>query len=87
MTRRYAKDNVTVYEIWWWYSQRVKAFTDPRIPAGWWHYGTFDTGQKIPKRARELYRTRRDLQDHFRAPFRAGDGYLTWLRQEGVIES
>lgn len=69
MTRRYAGDNITVYEIWWWYSQRVLSLSDNRIPAKYWSYGTFNSGKPIPKKLRERYRSDQTLQDKFPNPF------------------
>lgn len=83
MTRRYAKDNVEVHELWSWYKRRVEAFDEPRIPARWWQYGTFENGVRIPKSARTLYRQRRDLQRAFPDPFAVtGANYHDWLKAE-----
>lgn len=76
MTQRYAKDNIEVYELWWWYRQQVLSASAPEIPKGWWHYGTFDNGETIPKAVRELYRARPDLQKAFPEPLRTGAGSL-----------
>lgn len=69
MTRRYARDNITIYEIWWWYSQRVQALTDDRIPSKYWSYGTFRSGEPIEKKLRERYRSDPMLQQDFPNPF------------------
>jgi hypothetical protein len=83
MTRRYAQDNTEVYELWAWYRRKVEEFSDPAIPGGYWHYGSFDNGEPISKVARELYRTRRDLQEAFPDPFRtSGFSYYSWLKSE-----
>jgi hypothetical protein len=81
MTKRYAKDNVEVYEIWSWYKRKVDHFSDPRIPAGYWHYGRFSNSEPIPKAVRVLYRHRLDLQKAFEDPFdAAGDNsFYCWL--------
>lgn len=80
MTQRYARDNIEVYELWWWYRQQVLSANSPEIPKGWWHYGTFDNGEKIPKSVRELYRERPDLQKAFPEPLRTGSGTLhEWI--------
>ena len=80
MTRRYARDNTEIHELWWWYRQQVEKFTDPAIPQGWWHYGTFDNGIKIEKRVRELYRARTDLKTAFPDPRQTGKGsFFEWL--------
>ncbi|NLS08111.1 hypothetical protein HGP14_33495 [Rhizobium sp. P32RR-XVIII] len=78
MTRRYAKDNLLVYEIWWWYSQRVLALTDQLIPERYWAYGTFVTGDIIPKQVRERYRADSSLQSAFPQPF--GTEFRAWAR-------
>ncbi|WP_226583425.1 hypothetical protein [Acuticoccus sediminis] len=83
MTQRYAKDNVEIYELWWWYRNAVQAKTSTDIPKGYWHYGTFDNGEKIPKAVRELYRERKDLRREFPAPHVTGPASLyEWLRRE-----
>lgn len=80
MTERYAKDNVEVYELWWWYRQQVVSMSTTDIPKGWWYYGNFENGKKIPKLARELYRTRLDLRTTFPKPFDCGqDSFYDWL--------
>lgn len=83
MTQRYAKDNVEVYELWWWYRNEVVAMTSPEIPKGYWHYGTFYNGEKIPKSVRELYRDRQDLRQAFPEPSATGTpSFYDWLRAE-----
>lgn len=84
MTRRYAGTNSEIHELWWWYRNEVERFTDSRIPKGWWHYGTFDNGDVIQKRMRELYRTRKDLQLAFPEPRQTGkDSFHEWLEVTG----
>ncbi|HSF93891.1 MAG TPA: hypothetical protein VLA52_02615 [Thermohalobaculum sp.] len=86
MTQRYARDNVEVYEIWAWYRMKVEAFTDPRIPKGWWHYAAFENGMPIAKPMRVLYRERRDLQAAFPDPRATGENsYLNWMRAETAL--
>lgn len=83
MTRRYARDNKEIYELWWWYRQAVQKFSTSGIPKGWWYYGTFDNGVKIPKSVRELYRERLDLRAAFPNPFASGlNSFHDWLRAE-----
>jgi len=86
MTRKYAQDNVEVYELWSWYKRTVDRFAEPRIPPGYWYFGRFADGTPIPRPARLLYRQREDLRRAFRDPFAAGEGsYLEWLRAEGQL--
>ncbi|WP_428929785.1 hypothetical protein [Marinibacterium sp. SX1] len=88
MTRRYAGQNVEIYELWRWYREEVDRASAPQIPRGWWHYGTFDNGDKIPKAARELYRDRRDLKAAFPHPLRTGRGsFHEWMGRETEILS
>lgn len=80
MTQRYAKDNLEIYELWWWYRNQVFATSDVSIPKGWWYYGTFDNGEKIPKSVRELYRDRKDLRAAFLQPRKCdGDSFFSWI--------
>ncbi|WP_170335666.1 hypothetical protein [Ruegeria arenilitoris] len=79
MTERYAEGNSEVYELWAWYEREVIRFTDPAIPAGWWYYGVFQDGTKIPKKARELYRDSEELRTNYPDPFK--DGYQRWLEK------
>lgn len=78
MTQRYAGDNISVYEIWWWYRQRVEALTEANIPRNWWFYGYYSSGEPIPKRARERYRVDLTLQEAFPAPFE--DSFSDWAK-------
>ena len=82
MTQRYARGNTEVYELWFWYSNAVRAATEPSIPQGYWYYGTFDNNVSIPKKARELYRTRRDLQQAFSEPRKTLNGFFDWFQTE-----
>jgi hypothetical protein len=80
MTQRYATDNIEVYELWWWYRNQVKAASNTGIPKGWWYYGTFDNGVKVPKSVRELYRDRKDLRQAFPDPRKTGTNSLfAWV--------
>ena len=83
MTRRYARDNFPVYEIWNWYRREVARATEPAIPPDWWAYGVYGDGQPIEKADRLLYRSRPDLQAAFPDPYAAGpDGFRAWLLEE-----
>ena len=88
MTQRYARGNMEIHELWAWYRRQVVAATDARIMKGWWYYGTFDNGVKIPKAIRELYRDRQDLRTAFKAPREVADGFFNWLKDESdLLES
>lgn len=80
MTRRYAGGNFEVHEIWNWYKREIRAFTDPRIPAGYWAYDLYTDGRKIRTDHRRLYRSRDDLQAAYPDPFVSGPGsYQAWV--------
>lgn len=86
MTKRYAKDNFQVYELWNWYRRQVMEATSKDIPAGYWHYGAFESGHKIDKSYRLLYRNRKDLREAFPDPYRKGsNSFETWLANEGLL--
>lgn len=81
MTRRYANNNIEIYELWWWYRHEVEMATDPTIPKGWWHYGSFENGTEIQRNIRELYRSRQDLRDTFSEPYKAGpNSFFEWVK-------
>ncbi len=83
MTRRYAGENVEVYELWTWYKHQIVKNTDPAIPKGWWFYGKYSNGEPIPKAARELYRRRDDLKAAFPDPYDSSQGgYGEWYDKE-----
>lgn len=86
MTRRYAKDNVEVFELWAWYKRQIASSTDERIPSSYWYYGVFSNGDVIPESARHLYRHRKDLQAAFPDPFLA-DGFKAWWDAEAAKQS
>ena len=76
MTRRHARDNFEVYEIWNWYKRRIDDEQAPGVPPGYWAHGVYADGRPIPKQHRRLYRERPDLQARFPDPFAAGPGSL-----------
>ena len=83
MTEKYAGDNVEVMEVWNWYKRAIKDAHVEGIPSGYWHYGRFDNGEKIPKAARVLFRSRDDLYAAFDNPFATdGHSYYNWLLRE-----
>ena len=82
MTQRYAGENFEVFELWSWYKNQVKAEEQADVPQGYWHYGTFDNGCKIPDAARRLYRERADLRAAFSDPRSVSNGYFGWVKSE-----
>lgn len=81
MTRRYARDQIVVYELWRWYRDQVTKATSPSIPDRYWAFAKFDNGVPIERSHRLLYRSRKDLQAHFLNPF--GSEFADWLESEG----
>lgn len=69
MTLRYAKDNVEVHELWYWYKDEVEKNTDPKIPKNWWKFGLLSNNMKIRKRVRELYRESKKIQRIYPNPY------------------
>lgn len=69
MTRRYAKENVEVYEIWSAYRRWIERETDQRIPLSYWYYGVFRNGTIIPKDTRNLYRENSEIRAIYPRPF------------------
>ncbi|HTU81102.1 MAG TPA: hypothetical protein VMF61_03175 [Candidatus Acidoferrales bacterium] len=72
MTKRYAKDNFQVYEIWNWYRRQVHEATDPEVPAGYWAYDRYRNGARIERSHRLAYRADPKLQLAYPDPFAAG---------------
>lgn len=86
MTLRYAKQSIAVFEMWHWYKREVIKASEAKIPHGWWYYGCFEDGVKIPKVARRLYRDRTDLRRSFPKPYKVGSGsYQEWLLKSGDL--
>lgn len=88
MTRRYARDQIVVYELWRWYREQVAVATSPGIPERYWAFARFADGTPIARAHRLLYREREDLQAAFPNPFGA-DGksdFAEWLEGEGLLE-
>ena len=69
MTKKYAKNNLLVHEIWNWYKKKIERATDESIPMNYWFYGKFSSNNDIPKESRILYRLRTDVQIAFQHPF------------------
>ncbi len=76
MTRRYARDNFQVYEIWNWYRRRIEDCEAIGLPPGWWAHGAYADGTPIPRADRRAYRDSAELQARFPEPFASGEGSL-----------
>ena len=83
MTERYARGNTEVFELVNWYKRRVAHHSIPVADEWPWSYDKFDSGEKIPRRLRLLWRQRADLQTAFDDPFATGPATLhDWIRRE-----
>ncbi len=76
MTRRYARDNFPVYEIWNWYRHEIERHQEG-VPSGWWAHGTYADGRPIPKPHRRHYRDSAELRQRFPKPFASGADSLS----------
>lgn len=86
MTKRYAKRNFHVYELWSWYKEFVAKHTDSAIPKAYWAYGAYDDGMPIDKQHRVTYRSRPDLQSMFVKPQASGAGsFQQWVLQSTPV--
>ena len=81
MTRRHAKNNAQVYEIWNWYKRRIEDCAVEGLPARWWAYGAYADGTPIPKADRIAYRQDATLRTRFERPFASGKGSFQAYRQ------
>jgi len=83
MIEKNATDNTEVMEVWNWYKRTLAKNTIPKIPKGYWHYGSFQNGEPIPKGVRVFFRRRADLMNYFEDPFDvSGDSFFKWLERE-----
>lgn len=86
MTKRYAKDNFEVFELWNQYERMVNENAVANLPDGWWYYGMYSDGIPIEKAERLRYRSNPQLEKTFPHPF----SQKNELRREsgfGVIQS
>lgn len=73
MTKRYAKDNHEVFEIWNKYEHMVEENTPLNLPSKWWYYGMYRDGTPIEKAERVRYRSMPNLKNVFPHPFSQKD--------------
>jgi hypothetical protein len=83
MTERYADENLEVIEVWNWYKRALSKIMVEGIPKGYWGYGTFSNGIKIPKGVRLYYRRNPELMSRFRDPFTTdSNSFYYWLQHD-----
>lgn len=82
MTIRYAGNDAPVYSVWYWYNDRVRQMRDSLeldeefLLERYWHFKNYKSGREIPKQSRVIYRSRMDLQNVFKDPFK--DDFENW---------
>lgn len=69
MSELYSQGNEDVAELVQWYKDRTGVLAKEKMAQVPWAFLNFEDGTKIPGAARELYRTRKDLQAKFPDPF------------------
>jgi hypothetical protein len=72
----HARRQRALFELMKWYADRLSACAVQDVPPGWWAYGCYTDGAKIPLRHRIAYRRSPQLQERFADPFHAGAGSL-----------
>lgn len=71
---RFAYGRTEVFELVRWYRERLEDHASGKPPAGWWAYGRYADGTRIPKAHRVVWRERSDLRETFTDPFASGPG-------------
>lgn len=82
MSELYSQGNEDVAELVQWYKDRTGELAKEDMAKVPWAFLNFEDGTKIPYPARELYRSRKDLQAKFPNPFKTDLGgeqsYKDW---------
>jgi hypothetical protein len=86
MTRRYARDNHEVYEIWNWYRREIDRNQPEGLPPGWWAHARYEDGHPIPKMHRIAYRSDPALAERFPSPFAGGPASLRYYLQPDHVQ-
>jgi hypothetical protein len=81
MTRRHAKGNAQVYEIWNWYKRRIEDCAVSGLPERWWAHGAYADGAPVLKADRLAYRQDPALRERFPQPFESGPNSFQAYRQ------
>ncbi|APH59872.1 hypothetical protein [Granulibacter bethesdensis] len=74
MLERYANDRVEVFELMAWYKNLLKKHKVVGLPGRWWAFDSYQSGKKIAKEHRILYRNKPDLRAMYPQPFMSGPG-------------
>lgn len=71
MTERYARNNIEVLEIWYWYKRELIQIGVDEVPKDYWAYGHFDNGDQIPDDLRVAFRCNPEASTRIGNPFLA----------------
>lgn len=78
-------DNPALHELVSWYSDQIRPLANDPLTHRAWAFGSFDSGTKITREQRLVYRCRRDLQTTYPDPFIDG-GYEQWWDMKAKSE-
>lgn len=76
MLEKYSNNQTEVFELMSWYKDLLGKHKTQGIPAQWWAFDTYQSGNKIPKQHRIQYRNSPDLRARFPNPFTSGANSL-----------
>lgn len=68
MTKKYAKDNYDVFEVWADYERQVIKNKPSNLPDNWWFYGVYSDGISVAKEDRLRFRHDLSLQKKYPKP-------------------
>jgi hypothetical protein len=82
MLDRYATNHAIAQELWDNYGKDLQASGQANVDKSW-YYGRFANGEVIPLLARQLYRSRPDIQQTFPHPYDVTEpSYFSWFKTE-----
>ncbi len=88
IVKKHAENYPEIISIWKEYEDLLLKFQNNENSSPAWLYESFDNGIHITDRAREVYRSNKDLQSNFSNPFKVGDNsYFQWCEQVGLLNS
>lgn len=78
-------NNAAVRQLVSWYTDQIRPLANDPLTHRPWSFACFDSGSKIGKEQRLVYRFRHDLQLAFPDPF-AVDSFETWWHSQAKLE-
>lgn len=83
---RFAKGYPAAFELWGGYGEMLSLHGHDDPDLHHWAFATFDNGQEIPKRARQVYRTNSDMQQQYPQPNKtSGNSFYQWCAENGML--